>query len=105
MNKPPKLITVSSLFVLLGVQAFTQPRPPRVYIDKGACPFEGCTYRTWKTKRTTVAYARPDRRSEIVGKFKATDQEFLRRRFPKIVFNFENDYLDGTVNEEPPIKK
>lgn len=26
------------------------PVPPAVYIDKGVCPFEGCTYRAWTAK-------------------------------------------------------
>jgi hypothetical protein len=62
------------LVVLLfspGLDAHSQTRPPAVYVDKGACPFECCTYREWKTEKTTAAYARPDKRSRRVGRFRA----------------------------------
>jgi hypothetical protein len=66
-----------ALLVLLAALAMpvsrtiAQPRPPAVYIDKGACPFECCTYREWRTEQSTVAYARPDKRSSRIGRFKA----------------------------------
>ena len=53
---------------LIGAQ---QDKHPATYLDKGACPFECCTYRRWKTEKSTVAYARPNRNSRIVGRFKA----------------------------------
>ena len=70
------------LFALLGVVAFlivpsearAQARPPAVYVDKGACPFECCTYREWTTEKSTVGYARPDRRAKRLGEFKAGDR-------------------------------
>jgi hypothetical protein len=46
-------------------------KPPKFYIDKEACPFECCTYRTWKTQKTTIAYARPDTRAPQIGRFRA----------------------------------
>jgi len=44
-----------SVFLLLGelvgsiiaAQSPEEHKPPNVYIDKGACPFECCTYREW----------------------------------------------------------
>ena len=33
------------------------------------------------------------------------DQEAIRKRFPKVVFSFENDFDDGAINEEPPEPK
>ena len=30
--------------------------PPPVFIDKGACPFECCTYRQWTVTRDSVLY-------------------------------------------------
>lgn len=54
--------------------AYSQRRPPTVFVDEGACPFECCTYREWKTEKTTTAYARPDRRSKQVGHFIAGTQ-------------------------------
>lgn len=42
---------------LLGVVASAQKQsgPPVPYIDKGACPFECCTYRKWNVVKPTVA--------------------------------------------------
>ena len=33
------------------------------------------------------------------------DQEAIRKRFPKVIFSFENDIDDGAINEEPPETK
>ncbi len=47
------------VMVLLS-QAFSSPAaspgPPPLFIDKGACPFECCTYRQWTVKRDTLLY-------------------------------------------------
>lgn len=58
-------------FLSLPQFAIAQSKPPALYIDKGACPFECCTYRSWKTEENTIAYERPDKRSKRVGVFKA----------------------------------
>ncbi len=65
---PTILLTLSAVNT-----ASPQPRaaPPKFYIDKGACPFECCTYRIWKVRKTTIAYARPDTNSPRIGWFKA----------------------------------
>lgn len=65
---------LAAYLMLLPIVASSQKRPPTVFVDKGACPFECCTYRAWKTEKTTTAYARPDRRSKQVGKFLAGTQ-------------------------------
>jgi hypothetical protein len=36
---------------------------------------------------------------------KLIDQEEIRKRFPKVVFSFENDIDDSSINEEPPDPK
>jgi len=59
-------------FLLLLVTVFVpaqMKQHPATYIDKGACPFECCTYRRWKTQKDTVAYALPDKRSKRVGTY------------------------------------
>jgi hypothetical protein len=56
-----------SLATLTGAQS----QPPKLFVDKGACPFECCTYRKWKTEKTTVAYEQPNKRSKQIGKFVA----------------------------------
>jgi len=45
--------------------------PPAWYIDKGACPFECCTYRAWTAKADTVLYAKPNKNAKVVGRLKA----------------------------------
>lgn len=64
------LTTLLTLYALTGLQAYPQTKPPAVYVDKGACPFECCTYRKWKTVKTTIAFTRPNKQSKRVGKFR-----------------------------------
>jgi hypothetical protein len=40
---------------------------PAFYIDVGACPFECCVYRSWRTEKTTTIYAEPKAGSSVVG--------------------------------------
>jgi hypothetical protein len=40
---------------------------PAFYVDKGACPFECCTYREWHVEQTTRLYAEPKTDSTFVG--------------------------------------
>jgi hypothetical protein len=62
---------IAASLLLIPINVFSQARPPTIFIDKGACPFECCTYRKWRTEKTTLAYVRPDKRSKRVGKFMA----------------------------------
>jgi hypothetical protein len=55
---------------LLPVVATGADSPPAKHIDKGTCPFECCTYRTWHTKVDTVAYAQPHKNAKVVGLLK-----------------------------------
>jgi hypothetical protein len=71
MNKPANTLILVALLMSLSPHVYSQSKPPALYVDKGACPFECCTYRKWKTVKTTVAYAGSDKRSRHVGKFKA----------------------------------
>ena len=64
-------------FLLLGVlvasviaaQTTGKQKPPNVYIDKGACPFECCTYREW-VARTSVTLVVGPNGKKIVGRIK-----------------------------------
>src|SRR5262245_6820329 len=71
MKRLSGILAIIISLTLPGSSVYTQSKPPAVYVDKGACPFECCTYRKWKTEKTTIAYARPDKRSKVIGKFKA----------------------------------
>ncbi len=59
-----------ALFAALAVgPAGAAPRlaPPNPYTDKGACPFECCTYRDWKTIEPVVLLDKPDGKKKIAG--------------------------------------
>ena len=62
------------LGVLLGAslslaqQPAASPGPPVPYEDAGACPFEGCVYRTWTANRAVVV--RTQRRAEAPVAFR-----------------------------------
>ena len=60
-----------TILILSGFKVLSQTKPPAIYLDKGACPFECCTYRRWTTRKTTIAYAQPNKRSNQIGKFEA----------------------------------
>lgn len=45
-------------------------KAPDIYIDKGACPFECCTYRSWTVNANTVLYISPDEESAKIGEVK-----------------------------------
>ncbi len=67
----------ASGFLLLGVlvasviaaQTTREQKPPNVYIDKGACPFECCTYREW-VARTDVTLLDSPNGKRVVGRVK-----------------------------------
>ncbi len=61
---------MATLLVLAPGGSFSSDTAaPEVLSDKGACPFECCAYRKWKTERNTTAYTSPDRNSAIIGTF------------------------------------
>jgi hypothetical protein len=49
-------------FVLVAILLFiasaaAQIRPPTPFVDKGACPFECCTYRQWTVDKATIVHS------------------------------------------------
>ena len=62
-------------FLCATLPACGDDGPPLVdgwFVDVGACPFEGCTYREWKTENDTVLYDAPFGRT-TVGRARAGD--------------------------------
>jgi hypothetical protein len=63
-----KFLFASILAVTLSVLTFACPAPihaqeappPGVFIDRGACPFECCTYREWFAARDITLWDRPN---------------------------------------------
>ncbi len=47
-------IFVLSLSVIAG------EIPPKIFVDKGACPFECCTYRDWKAQKEIKLFNKPN---------------------------------------------
>jgi hypothetical protein len=52
-----------SLFV--SSTSFATTQPPKIYVDKGACPFECCTYREWTVEKDTPIYSAIDGKKVI----------------------------------------
>lgn len=48
-----KIVLLLGHALLMPVAATS---PPTLYVDKGACPFECCTYRQWTVRRDTPVY-------------------------------------------------
>ncbi len=73
MNSIALILIIASFSASLTDDAWKPQKmaaPPRVFVDKGACPGEGCRYvGTLKIRKTTFAYARPDESSPKRGQF------------------------------------
>ena len=60
--------TLTSAVLLLGflvvgshtARAADDLKPPSIYVDKGACPFECCTYREWVARTDLTLVDSPD---------------------------------------------
>jgi hypothetical protein len=63
---PGKGKLLVALSLLVASVAFADEHPV-FYVDKGACPFECCTYRDWGTEKTTKFYAEPKTSSPVIG--------------------------------------
>jgi hypothetical protein len=63
---PKNVLGLLVLLHLVVTVAFADEHPT-FYIDKGACPFECCTYREWGVENETRLYAEPKLNSPLVG--------------------------------------
>ncbi len=64
------LLLAGLLVVSVGTgQSTGEQKPPSIHIDKGACPFECCTYREW-VARTEVTLLDGPNRKRVVGRIK-----------------------------------
>ena len=66
MAVPSFPVRVLLLALALPVMGASAP-PPEFYIDQGACPFECCTYGTWRAKSDTPLLAEPKAGSKQVA--------------------------------------
>lgn len=73
--------------------------PPNPYVDKGACPFECCTYRDWKTNGPITLLDKPGGR-QVVATFAAgstvhaTTGEVISKPEPIVA---KQDYADSPI--------
>ena len=78
-NKDMKNTTRFAVFVIaafFGHAVFGQNKsgPPMPYIDKGACPFECCTYRRWDVIKPTDMRSAMSDKSSIIFHLKAGEK-------------------------------
>ena len=62
------VFVITSIF--FAIPAAAQNAHPPTFLDRGACPFECCTYQRWTVTKDTVAYDKPEKSSRRVGVFK-----------------------------------
>ena len=62
----PRRELIIAISLLCASTVFADEHPT-FYIDKGVCPFECCTYRTWFTDKKTQLHKEPKISSSIVG--------------------------------------
>lgn len=71
-----KFLVSAVCCAVLACAARAQSRPPRNYEDRGACPFECCTYRDWGVRADTVFYKTRSTKSGVA--FHAKKGESVR---------------------------
>jgi hypothetical protein len=70
------LLRIALICCLFGITCFAQTKngPPVPYIDKGACPFECCTYREWNVIKPTSLRAAMSDTAPISFRVKAGEK-------------------------------
>jgi hypothetical protein len=74
-----RTIFVSGLLLLVVpvasviAQNTGEQKPPNVYIDKGACPFECCAYREWVARMDVALVDKPNGK-RVVGRIKKSEK-------------------------------
>jgi len=48
-----------------SVRSADELKPPSIYVDKGACPFECCTYREWVARTDLTLLDSPDGKKAV----------------------------------------
>lgn len=69
---------IIGIVLFLGTLTFTangqNGRPPIPYIDKGACPFECCTYREWTVDKPTAVRSAMQDGSSVAFRLKKSER-------------------------------
>ncbi len=61
-----RYIGVSPFLTAIAFGASAQEEAPKVYIDKGACPFECCQYGPWSATQATPAFVSPGAKNAAI---------------------------------------
>jgi hypothetical protein len=68
MKYKSMVLATISLITIIGLANLTNAESLQLpYVQKGACPFEGCTYGIWDTLKDTYIYKKPDKNSGQIG--------------------------------------
>lgn len=70
MNKLKLVMAFAMATAFFASVAIAQRVHPPTFTDRGACPFECCTYQRWTVAKDTVAYEKPSKDGRRVGVFK-----------------------------------
>jgi hypothetical protein len=70
--KNSSLVLILGITFLCGSSSLAQrnSKPPQPFIDRGACPFECCTYRSWDVTEPTVVRKAMNERSPVAFRLK-----------------------------------
>ena len=83
-------------------QSAQSATPPRLYISKGACPFECCTYRQWIANRTVALIDHPGGKS--IGQVRRLDKVLAitgEVQAHPLRFQIKEKGLDNGVDSAP----
>lgn len=70
LNKA-RMVFAIMLVMLVSACAAPELRAPVLLTEKGLCPFEGCVYREWVTRKKTPIYAAPEQNTKVIGHLSA----------------------------------
>jgi hypothetical protein len=93
------LLLGALLASIVAAQTAGDQRPPNVYIDKGACPFECCTFRQWVAHTDATLLDSPNGK-KVVGRIKKGEKVLaLTGEVHSVPLRViaKHDYLDAGV--------
>jgi hypothetical protein len=70
MNRLTLIFAYTITLIFSAIPGAAQTTHPPTFVDRGACPFECCTYQRWTVTKDTVAYENPNKSAKHVGVFK-----------------------------------
>jgi hypothetical protein len=76
----------------------SMPKPPTVFMDEGACPFECCVYRDWHVTKATKIFDKPKGKN-LVARLKVGDVVHAKTGIVyvvpskiKVVYAYQNEH-------------